>query len=103
MVSVQRQINNADSRVVSFAGKWKEYRTRRLMFYLSWLIIPTVAGLLESEYLFIFAGLCFIVSTYRFCYWRCPKCHQYYLVKKYRSNFLARKCLNCSLPLWGDK
>ncbi|PYV37393.1 MAG: hypothetical protein DMG06_28260 [Acidobacteria bacterium] len=73
------------------------------MFYLSWLVIPTVAGLLESQYLFIFAGLCFIVSTYRFCYWHCPKCHQYYLVKKYRSNFLARKCLNCSLPLWGDK
>src|SRR5947208_3665908 len=60
----------------SYAFKWKDYRTRRLMFLASWIIIPLVAGIVDSYYLFVFAVCFFGVSIVRLQHWRCPRCHQ---------------------------
>ena len=43
----------------------------------------------------------FAVASFRYTYFRCPRCSERYFMKFPCRNQFARRCLHCGLPKWA--
>lgn len=82
---------------------WKEYRLRKSIFLMSIPIFLVWMWLWSSYSEVLFLG--FIISVaiigaaaIYYAKWKCPRCHNPFVLKGAYGNVLTTKCLHCGLP-----
>jgi hypothetical protein len=96
------------------SSSWQDYRLRRRWFFgILLTYVPGLAALgyplsrvLDSDTpVYVLAGawmIAFIVSSNRMDSFPCPKCQRAFFRKFLFHNPLARRCMHCEFPKWGD-
>src|SRR5438093_12973213 len=98
-----------------YSSKWKEYKSRVRVFFISWFIPGLILALLDyhpiahcwiskvpDNVIMLIIGAIFVGSFLRICCWRCPRCRKYFFVGNILLNLWAQRCLHCSLPKWAQ-
>jgi hypothetical protein len=95
-----------------YDAQWKRYRRLRLANRIGdWGLFPFVFVLailaqmdLPFPALFLGAYLLFAgVATFRFYFFRCPKCQRFFATTwSYRPMLFARECVHCGLKKFSD-
>lgn len=98
---------------VMYQEQWDEYKKRRRIFILVWLLYLPVAGgialffkkMFGSEELIlpvVFAWMVFfLIAGLRMTFWKCPKCGNSFFFKFSEINIFPQKCVHCGLKKWA--
>jgi hypothetical protein len=99
-----------------YDNDWKEYRSYRNAVFWVWLSYVPVVVLVATISIKLFdtlvpgfvtaifwSGL-FVFAAFRFQLWRCPRCNNCFSGKWwYNLSFVAKRCVHCGLPKYGDE
>ena len=101
--------------VNEYEEDWREYKRIRNMFFLvfvTYVPVSFAVGVVSAKLLgtftpgFVVAGLwmiLFLFNGIRLNTWRCPHCGEWFSgTWWYNLGFLARRCVHCGLPKYGN-
>ena len=99
----------------SYKENWEEFKARRVVFFamvIGWIPTTLIFGgglsksfdsMIPLSVVAITLLILVVVTAFRFIYWKCPRCHDFYMIKRPWYSLVRRsnKCVNCGLSKYA--
>ena len=101
----------------SYIEHWDDFKNRRAVYFaliIGWIPITLIFGgglskafdsMIPLSVVAITLLILVVVTAFRFIYWKCPRCHGFYMIKRPWYSFVhwpSKKCINCGLPKYAE-